>query len=502
MTLDCAAPSPDLEKDVLKEQTILNHLPSLRDKKLENDTIGHITPTREKAQGDHQHLHPTVRDTYEVKAGILVDGEVLYTNRDLGFIVEIERTLTRMGEYLGMPVLKEVLELEVISSQHKFLEFYELLNEFSSICDILHKNWFHLKRTNVRCGCVILSVFAVHMRHPPEVRQRNAVQRVPGGRVDDDQKNDELSVPATLPPGDHKSTSCLGETQSLETSYSSLKPISPGFSQHRQTRSPQASNSHREFVVPSPIEPIKVSMYKPAIDPKGTIASHSPREQGASNNASPLVNGILRTPERYTPTKSVRFTSPKNTQPAQNTQRTLPLGTRKLEHPGFEAITFRIVKRKHSDVARDPSRPFCEISTELNRENDMRARIYHAGNDKPRASRRKTPRNPAYRCPPPPPNTPTGLSSQVNIETLAMELHRALMKINTPSPYSHRSPAPPNNTPPNPKLSTESPFASIDDSSPIQPVFMYSVTPPPTGRMIVSSQEASQPGLESSLRFE
>lgn len=119
MTLDCAAPSPDLEKDVLKEQTILNHLPSLRDKKLENDTIGHITPTREKAQGDHQHLHPTVRDTYEVKAGILVDGEVLYTNRDLGFIVEIERTLTRMGEYLGMPVLKEVLELEVISSQHK-----------------------------------------------------------------------------------------------------------------------------------------------------------------------------------------------------------------------------------------------------------------------------------------------------------------------------------------------------------------------------------------------
>lgn len=243
-------------------------------------------------------------------------------------------------------------------------------------------------------------------------------------------------------------------------------------------------------------------MYKPAIDPKGTIASHSPREQGASNNASPLVNGILRTPERYTPTKSVRFTSSKNTQPAQNTQRTLPLGTRKLEHPGFEAITFRIVKRKHSDVARDPSRPFCEISTELNRENDMRARIYHAGNDKPRASRRKTPRNSAYRCPPPPPNTPTGLSSQVNIETLAMELHRALMKINTPSPYSHRSPAPPNNTPPNPKLSTESPFASIDDSSPIQPVFMYSVTPPPTGRMIVSSQEASQPGLESSLRFE
>lgn len=243
-------------------------------------------------------------------------------------------------------------------------------------------------------------------------------------------------------------------------------------------------------------------MYQPAVNPKGTLASHRPRGQGENNNASPLVNSIIRTPETYTPTKSVSFTSSKDTQLSQNTERTLPSDTRKLNHPGFEAITFRIVKRKHSDVARDPSRPFCEISTELNTENDMRARIYHARNDKPRVSRRKTPQNCAYRCPPPPPNSPTGLGSQLNIETMAIELHRALMKIKRSSPYSHRSPAPPSNTPSSPKPFTESPFTSIDDSSAIQPEFMYSVTPPPAGEMIFSSQEVSQPGLGSSFPFQ
>lgn len=119
MTLNFTAPSPDLVGEVPKEQTILNHLPSLGNKKPESDIISPITPIRKKAQGDHQHINPTARDTYDVKAGILVDGDVLYTNRDLSFIFEIEQTLTKMGEYLGMPVLNEVLDLEVISSQYK-----------------------------------------------------------------------------------------------------------------------------------------------------------------------------------------------------------------------------------------------------------------------------------------------------------------------------------------------------------------------------------------------
>jgi hypothetical protein len=232
-------------------------------------------------------------------------------------------------------------------------------------------------------------------------------------------------------------------------------------------------------------------MYKPAVDLKGTIASPISRGQGASNNTSPVVKGIIRTAGSYTPTKSVSFLSSKDIKPGENMQRHLSPDPTEPNHPGIEAICFRIVKRKHSDVARDPSRPFCDMRTELKIEKDMNPRIFT----------RKIPRNPVYPCPPPPPNTPTGAGSQPNIETLAMELHVALTKIKVPSLYYLRSPTPPNSTTLSPGPVAKSAFASVDDGSPIQPLSMYPPTPPPSGRRIISIQEASQPGLESSFRY-
>ncbi|KAH0611595.1 uncharacterized protein H6S33_010860 [Morchella sextelata] len=393
MTLDCTTPSPTLEQVVLKEQTIFNPPLSMRKKERVNGIIAHIIPPRDVTQRIHQYLRPTIGDSYEVKAGILVD-DVLYTNKDMCFIVDIERILTRMSVFLGITSLKEVLELEVISFQYQFLDFNGLLDEYSTISDILHKNMFHLKQTNLRCGCVILPVFAMHMRHPSEGQYRNPIQKILSRRVAGDPKDAELKVLATLSPSALESgSSVLEDSKRLEIRYSSLQPIPPGFSQHRQTRSPQAVNYNRRgLVVPSPIEIIKISMYKPAVDLKAGS---------------------------YTPTKSVSFLSSKDIKPGENMQRHLSPDPTEPNHPGIEAICFRIVKRKHSDVARDPSRPFCDMRTELKIEKDMNPRIFT----------RKIPRNPVYPCPPPPPNTPTGAGSQPNIETLAMELHVALTKI-------------------------------------------------------------------------
>jgi hypothetical protein len=66
---------------------------------------------------------------------------------------------------------------------------------------------FHLKQTNLRCGCVILSVFAMHMvslpafdhydplayinifqRHPSEGQYRNPIQKILSRRVTGDPK--------------------------------------------------------------------------------------------------------------------------------------------------------------------------------------------------------------------------------------------------------------------------------------------------------------------------
>jgi hypothetical protein len=118
MTLDCTTPSPTLEQVVLKERTIFNPPLSMSKKERVNDIIGHIIPPCDVTQRTHQYLRPTIQDSYEVKAGILVD-DVLYTNKDMCFIVDIERILTRMSVFLGITSLKEVLELEVISFQYQ-----------------------------------------------------------------------------------------------------------------------------------------------------------------------------------------------------------------------------------------------------------------------------------------------------------------------------------------------------------------------------------------------
>ncbi|KAI5848545.1 hypothetical protein DFP73DRAFT_524824 [Morchella snyderi] len=483
MESDCASVSSVHEPEVLEEQSVSPSLP-MGNQEPVNNTLGHLIPIYDVTQRTHQHIRPTVRNTYEVKAGLLVN-ETLFTYRDLSFIVEIERIFTKMAEFMGMSVLNEVLELEVISSQYKFLEFYGLLNEFSTMCDILHKNSFHLERTNFRCCCVILSVHS--LAHLSELKDVNPVQVIVSRPVRRHQKDVELQ--ARLYRSALEPASVIGDTSNPGTSYLSLQPIPRGFSHHRQTQSSQAVTNSRRFLVPSPIEVTKISTYKPTVDLKGTPTSPIFKGQGESNKASPTpVKGIIRTPGAYTPTKSVSFMFPEENQPLENIQGPISPDATKVNHPGVEAISLLLVKRKHSDVAKDPSRPFCDIDMGLKRRKDTRSRTF---------TKRK-PRKPISPCPPPPPNTPTGLGSPLNIDALTMELHKALTKIRVSPRYYPRRPSMPlNSSPKCPKPFIESPFVSIGDSFPTQPVPMYPLAATSSGRKITSIQEVPRSGLES-----